>query len=136
MAENDPRIETNREVVEMEEKRGRVVGTSHPMQTRSKSGIFKPKVHTYFVEKQKKKIINLECEPQTVTEALQFHGWKNAMSQEMRALITNNTWSPVPFSKDYNLVGNKWVFKTMYNQDETIQRFKARLVAQGFSPTS
>lgn len=32
-----------------------------------------------------------------------------------------------------NIVGSKWVFKIKWNPDGSIERYKARLVAQGFS---
>ena len=54
------------------------------------------------------------------------------MTEEYNALIRNQTWSLVPFSPRYNIVGNKWVFKTKLNSDGSLQRYKARLVAKGF----
>lgn len=34
-----------------------------------------------------------------------------------------------------NVVGHKWVFKTKLNSDGSLQKLKARLVAQGFQQT-
>ena len=39
----------------------------------------------------------------------------------------------MPLSFDKNLVGCKWIFKIKRHADRTIARYKARLVAQGFS---
>ena len=39
----------------------------------------------------------------------------------------------MPKSRDKNLVGSKWVFKTKLKVDGTIDRYKSRLVAMGFS---
>ena len=38
----------------------------------------------------------------------------------------------VPFSKDVNLIGCKWVFRIKYNFDGIILKHKACLVAKGF----
>lgn len=39
----------------------------------------------------------------------------------------------VPRLKNSNVVGSKWIFRTKFNSDGTIERYKARLVAQGFT---
>lgn len=38
----------------------------------------------------------------------------------------------VPSLLKYNVVGNKWVFKLKHNVDDSIQQYKAQLVAKGF----
>lgn len=53
------------------------------------------------------------------------------MAEEFNALISNNTWDLVPFDKPKNVVGSKWVYKTKYNSDGSVEWKKARLVAQG-----
>ncbi|GKV21142.1 hypothetical protein SLEP1_g31150 [Rubroshorea leprosula] len=56
------------------------------------------------------------------------------MKEELEALHNNNTWTLVPSpSPQLNIVGSKWVFKTKLHPDGSIERFKARLVARGFS---
>lgn len=56
-----------------------------------------------------------------------------AMQEEMEALRHNNTWTPVPRPSSSNVVGSKCVYLTKYNSDGSIERFKARLVAQGYT---
>uniref|UniRef100_A0A2N9F269 Reverse transcriptase Ty1/copia-type domain-containing protein n=1 Tax=Fagus sylvatica TaxID=28930 RepID=A0A2N9F269_FAGSY len=41
--------------------------------------------------------------------------------------------SLVPRKDDMNVVGSRWVFKTKLKSDGSIERFKARLVAQGYT---
>ena len=55
------------------------------------------------------------------------------MKEEMSALQHNNTWTLVPHSQSSNVVSSKWVFCTKYHSDSTIDRLKARVVAQGFT---
>lgn len=51
----------------------------------------------------------------------------------MNSLMENSTWELVDLPKDRIAIGCKWVFKLKTNVDGSIQRFKARLVAQGYS---
>lgn len=37
----------------------------------------------------------------------------------------------IPRSKDNNVIDTKWVFKVKYNEDGSVERYKARVVANG-----
>lgn len=54
------------------------------------------------------------------------------MQTEQDVFINNNTWTLVPWTKEMNAVGNKWVFRVKYNANGTVQRYKARLVDKKF----
>jgi Reverse transcriptase (RNA-dependent DNA polymerase) len=54
------------------------------------------------------------------------------MEVEMHVLKSNNTWVLVSPDTAANVVGSKWVFRTKYRADGSIERYKARLVTQGF----
>uniref|UniRef100_A0A2N9E3A6 Integrase catalytic domain-containing protein n=1 Tax=Fagus sylvatica TaxID=28930 RepID=A0A2N9E3A6_FAGSY len=99
---------------------------THPMQTRSKSGIFKPKVG--FAAHVDYSV----TEPTSYTTASKHSQWCDAMHEEFQALQKQGTWSLVPKPPFKNIVGCKWVYKLKYNSDGTIARHKARLVAKGF----
>jgi hypothetical protein len=59
--------------------------------------------------------------------------WKAAMREEMLSLAANGTWKEVIPPKGANQVSTKWVYTIKTKVDGTIERFKARLVARGFS---
>ena len=59
--------------------------------------------------------------------------WRKAVSCEMTSLQDHNVWDLVPLPKGQNVVGCKWIFKKKMNENGDIERFKARLVAQGYS---
>eukprot|EP00795_Rhopilema_esculentum_P006981 gene6981-biopygen8411 len=59
--------------------------------------------------------------------------WKEANDAEYSSLIKSKTWDLVPIPKEKNIVGSKWVFKVKRNADGSVDRFKSRLVAQGYS---
>ena len=61
--------------------------------------------------------------------------WKEAMNSEFSSLIENGTWELVPRPIDKNIVGSKWIYKVKRGPNGEIERFKSRLVAQGFSQT-
>lgn len=80
--------------------------------------------------------LSVSSEPTTVTEAMESdesHNWKRAMDEEMEAHREMGTWTLVPRTEGMSVVKNKWVFKTKMNTDGTVQRYRARLVAKGFS---
>lgn len=101
--------------------------TPHHIQTRSQTGNLKPR-----------KIFNLthiappESEPTTYKSALQIPHWHQAMCDEYNALCKQKTWSLVPLPTHHNILGYRWMFKTKFNVDDTVARYKARLVAQGY----
>ena len=55
------------------------------------------------------------------------------MDDEIQSLKRNKTWDLVPRPLHTNTVCAKWVFRTKYKSDGTIERLKARLIAQGFT---
>eukprot|EP00250_Pteridium_aquilinum_P019822 c24589_g1_i1 orf=892-4791(+) len=75
-------------------------------------------------------------DPLSVQEALAGPDaalWRTAMEEELRSLETNHTWSLVPQPRDREPISCKWVLRKKLRPDGTIARFKARLVARGFS---
>ncbi|CAH9061555.1 unnamed protein product [Cuscuta epithymum] len=55
------------------------------------------------------------------------------MAEEFNALISNHTWDLIPFDANKNVVRSKWIYKTKYLADGSVDNYKARLVAQGFN---
>ncbi|KAK9184805.1 hypothetical protein WN943_025156 [Citrus x changshan-huyou] len=102
--------------------------SGHPMVTKSKSGIFKPKVYLLALLAQ-------QSEPTSVSKALSDPMWYKVMQEEYLALTTNHTWDLVLPATPVKIVGNKWVFRIKYNSDGSVSRYKVRLVAKGFHQT-
>lgn len=59
--------------------------------------------------------------------------WKAAMDDEINSLNINNTWELTELTDDRKPIGCKWVFKIKQDAIGNPSRYKARLVAQGFS---
>ena len=72
-------------------------------------------------------------DPETFAEASGHPDWDAAMNEEYRSLMVNDTWDLVPLPKGRKLVRCKWVYRTKYATDGSVDKHKARLVAKGFS---
>lgn len=75
-------------------------------------------------------------EPETFEEALSGPDkikWEQAMDEEIRSLEENHTWEIVDLPKGSKVVGCKWVYKIKTDENGIISRYKARLVARGYT---
>ncbi|KAG6423183.1 hypothetical protein SASPL_113571 [Salvia splendens] len=98
---------------------------THHMTTRSKAGIFKPKIFSL--------VFSPSMLPRSALEALLIPIWKAAMLTEFLALLKNKTWILTTLPPGKNMIGCTWVFTLKFHLSGAIARHKARLVAQGFS---
>ena len=73
-------------------------------------------------------------DPETFAEASGNPYWDAAMNEEYRSLMANNTWDLIPLPKGIKLVRCKWVYRTKYVSDGSVERLKARL-GQMFFPS-
>nr|GEW71489.1 zinc finger, CCHC-type [Tanacetum cinerariifolium] len=61
-----------------------------------------------------------------------FEPRKEAIDDEIRSIVENNTWVLSNLPPGCKPLGCKWIFKKKMKVDGTIDKFKARLVIQGF----
>ncbi|KDR64888.1 hypothetical protein GALMADRAFT_82558 [Galerina marginata CBS 339.88] len=75
-------------------------------------------------------------EPRTLAEAKARPDWKlweKAIEEELGVLKAAGTWELVDTPPGANIIGSKWVFHAKKDAQGNVVRYKARLVAQGFS---
>ena len=72
------------------------------------------------------------ADPVTLEDAYQFEEWREAMQAEMKMIEGNKTWELVEKPENKNAIGVKWIFRTKYNVDGTVNKYKARLVVKGY----
>ncbi|RVW73975.1 Retrovirus-related Pol polyprotein from transposon TNT 1-94 [Vitis vinifera] len=71
--------------------------------------------------------------PNTIQETLKISEWKKAVQDEIDALEKNGMWTITDLPVGKRPVGCKWIFTIKYKADGSVERFKARLVARGFT---
>ena len=60
---------------------------------------------------------------------------KSTVMEKMNDLRKNGTWEVVDLPIDQKTVGCKWLFIVKCKADDSVERFKAKLVAKGFTQT-
>ena len=59
--------------------------------------------------------------------------WEEAISKELGSLKASGTWELVERPPGANVVGSKWVLRIKKNSAGEVEKYKARLVARGFT---
>ena len=74
-----------------------------------------------------------KTEPTNPSDAIKHPSWKEAMTEEYQSIMKNDVWEIVPRPKGKSVVSSKWIFKIKHAADGSIEKYKARFVARGFS---
>lgn len=75
-------------------------------------------------------------EPATCAEAMSRpdkDDWSSAMNAEFESMNKNQVWTLVDKPTGVNIVSNRWIFVIKKKPNEDIDRYRARLVARGYS---
>jgi hypothetical protein len=64
-------------------------------------------------------------DPDTFVEVVCHVDWDTSMNEEYSTLMENDTWDLVPLMKGRKLIICKWVYKTKYASDGSVEINKA-----------
>lgn len=78
-------------------------------------------------------IEGLEPSYEEVQNCPDWPRWEEAIKKELAGLEKMGTWRLVKRPPDVNIVDTKWVFWIKKNSAGEVEKYKARLVARGFT---
>lgn len=70
-------------------------------------------------------------DPTSFKRAVEHQHWIDAMNTELAALEKNDTWEITSLPPGKTAIDCKWIYKTKYHPDGSVDRFKSRLVILG-----
>ena len=118
---------------EIENCAGREEAQPHVIEGRTLRDRMKIKKPEYYCAITSADQIN---EPKTYSEAMKSPDhelWRAAMEEELTSLYTMKVWELTDLPLGKKAIGCRWVFKVKRLADGSVERYKARLVAQGFT---
>jgi len=74
-----------------------------------------------------------QLEPKSINEAIIDESWIEAMKDELSQFERNKVWNLFPNNQGKTIIGTRWVFRNMLDEDVKFVRNKAMLVAQGYN---
>ena len=72
-------------------------------------------------------------EPISYEQAKNHKEWNTTMNEEYESIMKNETWELTEFPENKLPIECKWLYKTRFNADGSVDKYKAKLVAKGYS---
>jgi len=73
------------------------------------------------------------AEPSSFEEDVEDPAWVDAMVEEYDSIVRNSAWEIVPRPEGKSVVGSRWIYKVKQVADGSVEKYKVRFVAEGFS---
>jgi hypothetical protein len=75
----------------------------------------------------------IDSEPSSFEEAVDQQVWRDAMAEEHNSIMRNDVWEIVSRLEGKSVVTSRWLYKVKHATDGSVEKYKERFVAQGFS---
>jgi hypothetical protein len=75
----------------------------------------------------------IDSEPSNFEEAINQHVWRYAMVEEHNSIMRNDVWEIVSRTVRKSVVTSRWLYMIKHATNGSVEKYKARFVAQGFS---
>lgn len=75
----------------------------------------------------------IEVNTSSLQEAYEHQVWMDDMVEEYSSIMKNNFWEVLPQLKVKSVVVSRWAYKIKHVANGSVEHFKARFLAKGFS---
>ena len=75
----------------------------------------------------------ISAEPSSYEEAASKQVWVDDMIEEYNLIMKNDVWEVVPRPTGKSVVTSRWLYKIKHAADGSVEKYKARFVARGFT---
>jgi hypothetical protein len=75
----------------------------------------------------------IDTEPSCHGEATDQQVWQDAMTEEFQFIMKNDVWDIVLRPNEKSVVTSKWIYKIKHVANGSVEKYKVRFVARGFS---
>ena len=75
----------------------------------------------------------IDFEPSSYEEATGQKVWKDTMIEKYQSIMKNNLWEIILIPERNSVVTSKLIYKIKHALDGSIEKYKTRFVAKGFS---
>ena len=75
----------------------------------------------------------ISTEPSLYKEAVSQQVWVDAIIEEYSSIMKNDVWEVVPRPTGKSVVTSRWFYKIKHAADCSVEKYKARFVARGFT---
>ncbi|XP_048602505.1 uncharacterized protein BNAC02G09400D isoform X1 [Brassica napus] len=111
-------------------------GGGQPLMTRQGRTITKPRYLDDYVlladQESAMLLLTVDGGPENYFEAEHVREWVEAMVAELESITGNKTWKLVDRPAGVKPMGLKWIYKIKRKADDTVSKYKTRLVGKGY----
>jgi hypothetical protein len=75
----------------------------------------------------------IDIEPSCHGKAVGQQVWQDVMTEKYQSIMKNDVWDIVLRPEGNSVVPSKWIYKIKHVDDGSVEKYKARFVARGFS---
>jgi hypothetical protein len=75
----------------------------------------------------------IDIEPSCHGEVVGQQVWQDSMTKEYQSIMKNDVWDIVLRLEGKYVVTSKWIYKIKHAADRSVDKYKERFVARGFS---